>query len=277
MGINVDTISERLLKIIEDVSKNMEEMDHGLQGVAKAMTNTVGKLEVLDKHIELQKNSHDFWMKQRDKEIKVKQSLLDIESKLSAQKFRQKMDLDRQHEEGVQRNIRLRHNLNEMNQSFSTVSRMLHGISLTGGAGMVGGSAVGLVKKQMDISSLERAVAGKESNLKRLEHDFISPIKSEQEKSEIGEEIHFLKQAIRQTKQTLGQEKDSPQGQLLENNKHLKGMAQRMEGVGNWIGKNKTGIVISAASLGILVGMFKKMLCVSPMLQKMLELMNMTF
>ena len=167
MGINVDTISERLLKIIEDVSKNMEEMDHGLQGVAKAMTNTVGKLEVLDKHIELQKNSHDFWMKQRDKEIKVKQSLLDIESKLSAQKFRQKMDLDRQHEEGVQRNIRLRHNLNEMNQSFSTVSRMLHGISLTGGAGMVGGSAVGLVKKQMDISSLERAVAGKESNLKR--------------------------------------------------------------------------------------------------------------
>ena len=213
MGINVDTISERLLKIIEDVSKNMEEMDHGLQGVAKAMTNTVGKLEVLDKHIELQKNSHDFWMKQRDKEIKVKQSLLDIESKLSAQKFRQKMDLDRQHEEGVQRNIRLRHNLNEMNQSFSTVSRMLHGISLTGGAGMVGGSAVGLVKKQMDISSLERAVAGKESNLKRLEHDFISPIKSEQEKSEIGEEIHFLKQAIRQTKQTLGQEKDSPQGQ----------------------------------------------------------------
>ncbi len=277
MGINVDTISERLLKIIEDVSKNMEEMDHGLQGVAKAMTNTVGKLEVLDKHIELQKNSHDFWMKQRDKEIKVKQSLLDIESKLSAQKFRQKMDLDRQHEEGVQRNIRLRHNLNEMNQSFSTVSRMLHGISLTGGAGMVGGSAVGLVKKQMDISSLERAVAGKESNLKRLEHDFISPIKSEQEKSEIGEEIHFLKQAIRQTKQTLGQEKDSPQGQLLENNKHLKGMAQRMEGVGNWIGKNKTGIVISAASLGILVGMFKKMLSVSPMLQKMLELMNMTF
>ena len=128
MGINVDTISERLLKIIEDVSKNMEEMDHGLQGVAKAMTNTVGKLEVLDKHIELQKNSHDFWMKQRDKEIKVKQSLLDIESILSAQKFRQKMDLDRQHEEGVQRNIRLRHNLNEMNQSFSTVSRMLHGI-----------------------------------------------------------------------------------------------------------------------------------------------------
>ena len=78
MGINVDTISERLLKIIEDVSKNMEEMDHGLQGVAKAMTNTVGKLEVLDKHIELQKNSHDFWMKQRDKEIKVKQSLLDL-------------------------------------------------------------------------------------------------------------------------------------------------------------------------------------------------------
>ena len=50
-----------------------------------------------------------------------------------------------------------------------------------------------------------------------------------------------------------------------------------MEGVGNWIGKNKTGIIISAASLGLLVGLFKKMLSVSPMLQKMLELMNMTF
>ena len=277
MGINVDTISERLLKIIEDVSKNMEEMDHGLQGIVKTMTTTVGKLEVLDKHIELQTKSHDFWMKQRDKEIKVKQVLLDIESKLSAQKFRQKMDLDRQHEEGVQRNIRLRHNLADMNQSFSSVTRMLRGVSLGGGVGMVGGGAVGLVKKQMDISSLERAIGGKEANLTKLERDFASPIKSEQEKSEIGEEIHFLKQDLRQTKQTLGQEKDSPQGQLLENNKHLKGMAQKMEGVGNWIGRNKTGIIISAASLGLLVGLFKKMLSVSPMLQKMLELMNMTF
>jgi hypothetical protein len=277
MGINVDTISERLLKIIEDVSKNMEEMDHGLQGIVKTMTTTVGKLEVLDKHIELQTKSHDFWMKQRDKEVKVKEALLDIESKLSAQKFRQKMDLDRQHEEGVQRNIRLRHNLADMNQSFSSVTRMLRGVSLGGGVGMVGGGAVGLVKKQMDISSLERAIGGKEANLTKLERDFASPIKSEQEKSEIGEEIHFLKQDLRQTKQTLGQEKDSPQGQLLENNKHLKGMAQKMEGVGNWIGKNKTGIIISAASLGLLVGLFKKMLSVSPMLQKMLELMNMTF
>ena len=205
MGINVDTISERLLKIIEDVSKNMEEMDHGLQGIVKTMTTTVGKLEVLDKHIELQTKSHDFWMKQRDKEVKVKEALLDIESKLSAQKFRQKMDLDRQHEEGVQRNIRLRHNLADMNQSFSSVTRMLRGVSLGGGVGMVGGGAVGLVKKQMDISSLERAIGGKEANLTKLERDFASPIKSEQEKSEIGEEIHFLKQDIRQTKQTLGQ------------------------------------------------------------------------
>jgi len=277
MGINVDTISERLLKIIEDVSKNMEEMDHGLQGIVKTMTTTVGKLEVLDKHIELQTKSHDFWMKQRDKELKIKQTLLDIESKLSAQKFRQKMDLDRQHEEGVQRNIRLRHNLNEMNASFSSVTRMLHGVSLSGGAGMLGGNAMGLVQKQMGISKMERSIADKAAELARLGRDFASPIKSEQEKAEIGEEMHFLKQAKKQEEQTLEGEKQSPHGQLLENNKHLKSMAQRMEGVGNWIGKNKTGIIISAASLGILVGLFKKMLSVSPMLQKMLELMNLTF
>ena len=47
--------------------------------------------------------------------------------------------------------------------------------------------------------------------------------------------------------------------------------------ISEFVGKHKAGIMISAVSIGLLIGAFKKLLSVSPMLQKMLEVMNLAF
>jgi len=49
------------------------------------------------------------------------------------------------------------------------------------------------------------------------------------------------------------------------------------ESITDWASRNKAGIIISAASIGLLFMTFKKLLSVSPMLQKMIEIMNLAF
>ena len=53
--------------------------------------------------------------------------------------------------------------------------------------------------------------------------------------------------------------------------------AKRLEPIMSWAKKNKSGIIISAASIGMMYMVFKKLLSVSPMLQKMLEVMGLAF
>jgi len=53
--------------------------------------------------------------------------------------------------------------------------------------------------------------------------------------------------------------------------------AKRLEPIIKFAKKNRKGIIISAASIGLMFMVFKKLLSVSPMLQKMLEVMGLAF
>ena len=59
--------------------------------------------------------------------------------------------------------------------------------------------------------------------------------------------------------------------------KTMKKIAPLFSKISEFVGKHKAGIMISAISIGLLIGAFKKLLSVSPMLQKMLEVMNLAF
>ena len=275
---DVEDVSERLLQIVERLTRNFEDLnDTGIGKTIRSFNVTIGKLEAYSKQIQIINLRNDVWLKQRAEEHKLRKELLNIDKQISQQKHRQKMELDRQHEEGVQRNIRLRASFKDVNASFGNAIQMLKGVGLGQGISLMGNQLGGLVQTQSSIASMEKTIdslTNKESELKRK---LASPIATQDEKDDLQNQLDFLRTEKQGKQHSLLGIQSSPQGQILESSKTLKSMSQRLQPVGEWMAKHKTGIIISAASLGILVGLFKKMLSVSPMLQKMLELINMTF
>ncbi len=256
---------KNMIEILKDVSKHLHEGDTKLIDFSKSINASIKQLSKYDSMSKEITKKHNIWVKQSREGERIRKDLLKIESELSAQKSRQKLELDRQHEEGVQRNIRLRHSLQEFGTSFSKVTRILHGITPMGAVSMTGQKFGGLIGAQMRMSELQREI-----NTLRLDKGLLDPNTDK-------DKIHLIEQTIKGKIQSLDQDKDSPAGKIIESNRHLKALVKRLEPVGEWAKKHSAGLVISAVSLGLLVGLLKSMLSVSPMLQKMLELFTMTF
>ena len=142
------------------------------------------------------------------------------------------------------------------------------------------GAATGVISRQGDFNRIAKDMAKAQkketdtsSTAQRIKFWFG---KDSQEFEDVNEQLKTAKAKVRGLKGEQKDMEETPEGKLLMG-KTMKRIAPLFSKISEFVGKHKAGIMISALSIGLLIGAFKKLLSVSPMLQKMLEVMNLAF
>lgn len=178
--------------------------------------------------------------------------------------------------DNVRHNLKMRQLYKDQSESFGNVMNMMTG--MTGKGMFMGGLGKGFqtLKLGSGILDTSEKLRGAKSELEDYE------ISEEEQGStpQIREMIKMFRAKVERLSavQIEMREKLGMFGGLLggsgdEDSK----WAKRLEFLSTWAKKHKNGIIISAVSIGMMFMVFKKLLSVSPMLQKMLEVMGLAF
>tara|TARA_B100000029_G_scaffold335730_1_gene327839 strand:- start:107 stop:1798 length:1692 start_codon:yes stop_codon:yes gene_type:complete len=286
MGSNdEDDIIKRWTALLEKLEKRVEKLNVAYVREFRHMEEWMAKIKIANKSYDKDEMNNE--ARYRLQQLLIKQDREKYKENERAQRQR-KMDkafLDDQHAENVRRNIRLRHSFQNFEVSLSRVVGALGGIGYGGAAGMGFGKAIDVIQTQTAMTKTKRDIQTGEfaKELNKMHEQRLRKGKTDEELENDERFLNFMEhqqqanQLLKQLKTQLTDLSETSSGQDLERNQLLRKLAMKFESVSEWVGRNKTGILISAVSIGLLVTTFKKMLSVSPMLQKMLELMNMTF
>ena len=286
MGSNdEDDIIKRWTALLEKLEKRVEKLNVAYVREFRHMEEWMAKIKIANKSYDKDEMNNE--ARYRLQQLLIKQDREKYKENERAQRQR-KMDkafLDDQHAENVRRNIRLRHSFQNFEVSLSRVVGALGGIGYGGAAGMGFGKAIDVIQTQTAMSKTKRDIQTGEfaKELNKMHEQRLRKGKTDEELESDENFLNFMEyqqqanQLLKQLRTQLTDLSETSSGQDLERNQLLRRLAMKFESVSEWVGRNKTGILISAVSIGLLVTTFKKMLSVSPMLQKMLELMNMTF
>jgi len=190
---------------------------------------------------------------------------------------RNRLDEIRTQGENVRHNLKMRHLYKDQGQSLSNVMNLMTGMS---GRGAV----MGGISTAFNTLSLGSNILETNKNLKEAQTE-LDEFTTKGEKGFDGNKQEFKGQLEQFTDRvdrltailTEQREKLGMFGKFGGEGKEDSKWAQRLEPIMTWAKNNKSGIIISAASIGLLFMTFKKLLSVSPMLQKMLELMSLSF
>ena len=180
------------------------------------------------------------------------------------------------HGDNVRHNLKMRQLYKDQSQSLSNVMNLMTGMSGKGAA--MGGiktafNTLSLSSEILSTNSLLRDAKEKKQIAIGTSMD-TDPTKAAEWKKIIDRVVRLEEIKIEQTKK-LGMFGKLGGGD--EDEKNESKWAKRLEHITAWAKKNKTGIIISAASIGLMFMVFKKLISVSPMLQKMLEIMGLAF
>jgi len=180
------------------------------------------------------------------------------------------------HGDNVRHNLKMRQLYKDQSQSLSNVMNLMTGMSGKG-------AAMGGIKTAFNTLSLGSEILTTNSSLREAKKDKEEGLKANMDKdpSQEAEWKKIIARIIRLEEIKVEQtEKLGMFGKLGGGDEKVENestWAKRLEPIMAWAKKNKTGIIISAASIGMMFMVFKKLLSVSPMLQKMLEVMSLAF
>ena len=267
---DLDEILDSTKKYIERFDDDLTKLSgvqqkviNGFQGIEREL----GKYKYQLETVRIATNT------ERDinrKQIAAKHEDLRLTQEMNRERYQAHMLLEKEHQEGVQRNIRLRESFKSMEVSMGRLTQMFGGVPFRALPMMGIGGVMGLTMAQMEETRIGKGKSDIGEQARKLFHLDI-PDREKKEKMEL----------LQQTWQGLHTEEkelnEKSAHKLLENNPTLRKMAQRLERVGEFMARHKNGIIISMVSIGLFIGLFKTMMSVSPMLSKMLELMGMTF
>ena len=280
-NIEEDKYTRDLLSMMKKLVKAGEDVTATKTKEIRLFAEVAMSLKQWNKELEYM----TIWNKERERHdgalARKQTELLTVQERMKKFTMEGKERIQKEHDQAVDRHIRLRHSLDQMNVSVGTFTKLVGGIGAKQGAGMMFGQMAGLVNTQRTITRLTEETRQMKGQYMAAEIKFK---KGEQTMAGDDPELYKLKMImlekqgdLKGLQRMLKQEKGSPAGKMLEDSKAAGGFARAFEGLGNFLEKNKNGIIISAFSLGLFIGMLKKLLSVSPMLQKMLEVMNLAF
>ena len=270
-GNTLDEILDNAKKYIQRFEDDLTKLSgtqqktiNGFQGIERE----IGKYSAVLESVRLATNTERWTTKKNNI---ARQEELRLTQQINQERYRAHMRLEKEHQEGVQRNIRLRESYKSMEVSLGRLTQMFGGIPLRGLPMMGVGGMMGLTMAQMEETRISRRKRSTAEDVRRVFHDRGI---NESERKEKMDDLFDVLGGLDKEQKALN-EKDAHK--LLDSNPTLRAMAKRLERVGEFLSNHKNGVIISVVSLGVLVGLFKSMMSVSPMLTKMLELMGMTF
>ena len=185
---------------------------------------------------------------------------------------RNRIEVERVHGENVRHNLKMRSLYKDQSESFGKVMSMMTG--MTGKGAAMGGvsklyNTLTLGSGVLDISGKLRLAKSELADYQEMDDG------SEQSKGWLklfGDKVLRLTAVQAEMREKMGIFGGFG-GKGDEDSK----WARRLEPFIAFAKKNKDGIIISAVSIGMMFMVFKKLLSVSPMLQKMLEVMGLAF
>ena len=263
-------------QILMDIKNHVEQMMKGFGklndaelGVINNFVKFSEKLVTVNAQLDMTKkewNGRRYIAKQ---ETQTRLESLKLTREINRERIFGKRLLEQEHRDNVQSNIKLRHSLQGMDTAMTRVTKMMHGTTPIGVAGEGIGAAFRMTKVKMQHSELRETMEIVKNEM--LNSNFINRTWQQ------SQDWEMRQQKLRSLQKSLVDTEDTKTYKTMQSNPALASMVKHLEKVGNFMAKHSTGIVISVVSLGLLIGLFKAALTVSPMLQKMLELMSMTF
>ena len=272
--------SKKALDMIDRLEDKMEHINTEQVKEIRNIMKLTQELEVFDKKLRQSNKDEKHRIAQDQRWQRQKQITFSLDQRIMKLRHAQKMRLEQEHAEQVRRNIKLRHSLDQFSMGLNKVTSFLQGIGLRQLGGMGFGAATGVISRQGDFDRISKAMAKAQKKETDTEKGLQS-VKAffgadSQEFEDVNEELKTIRAKVRGLKGEQKDMEETPEGKLLMG-KTMKRIAPLFSKISEFVGKHKAGIMISAISIGLLIGAFKKLLSVSPMLQKMLEVMNLAF
>jgi len=277
----------RHAKILTDISS---QLSHGFRDINIQIINFAKAIGVADRVLEGKRTEaaklakHDKDQLRKAKEVaaglqklnatKHAQLLDEIREKRIDKDARNRNRLDeiRTQGENVRFNLKMRQLYKDQSESFSSVMKMMGGTT-------VKGLAFGGLEKGFNTLRLGSEILETNKNLQTAQEDVKAKKNTintgkvwEMDMKKLTDRVDRLTEVLKEQREKLG-----VFGRWGGEGANDSKWARRLEPIISWAKKNKTGIIISAASIGLLIMSFKKLLSVSPMLQKMLEIMGLSF
>ena len=275
MGNIEDEMSKKILQVLNKLIKMTENLTDAKAKEFRKITEIASKYHEYEKILEYQtkygkeRARHDEAMASKQKEF------IKHQDQLKRFQLEEKARIQKEHDMAVERHIRLRHSLDQMNQSVGVFKGMLTGISPMQAVGGGFSHAINLIQTQRGITGLKGQREDLISQISKAEEDKKGMFGEDEKKQ--ARFITDLQQDLTGIRKLIKQEESSGYGKELAKGGMASKFAKSFEGIGDFVSKHKTGILISTASMGIFIGMLKTLLSVSPMMQKMLEVMNLAF
>ena len=280
MSANQQAFTKKALDMVSRLEDKMEKINTAQVKEIGKILKITQELEVWDKRLKQANVDEKHRQTMRQHEYKMKHVTFALDQRIMKLRHAQKMRLEQEHAEQVRRNIKLRHSLDQFNMGLSKVTSVLHGIGLRQLGGMGFGAITGVVSRQGDFDRIRKDTAMANFQKQLLEKATARAKKKFGDKSpefeDVNEEFITAKRKVKRLENEQKEMEETPEGKLLMG-KTMKRIQPLFSKISEFVGKHKAGIMISAISIGLLIGAFKKLLSVSPMLQKMLEVMNLAF
>jgi len=281
--------AKRLADMVSQLTGNLGHASPKIADFAKAMGKALiaseSHTEALESRIKIDKSLNhrsNNLLKMKDEEVKkeyvkragmiqslnIQKQMKVIDEQTKRARNSNRIEVEKEHGAQVRHNTRLRNLFKDQSQSFSNVMNLMTGMSkgkIVGG-GMAG--IAGALQKSSEVGDLNKKLVDVRAELSGQ----MGSRNPDQDK------IKELKSRIDRIVEHRGEVRDRMgifKGMAGEDDND--GALGKLNPLVDWAKRNKTGIIISAASIGLLFMTFKKLLSVSPMLQKMLEVMNIAF
>ena len=227
----------------------------------------IKQLETQERMMEKQNEQHKSLIQLREKEKRI---------------------TERVHADQVRRNIELRHSLENTVSGLTMFKTALSGIGLVGGAGQGAFSLLGQFAANARYRQLGRDKAGWQKNMdvirgrglgQYLEGDELKAewTKETLPSDKLRDDLSLFNQAKEERDNISSTQKNAAQFEFLRTHPTFKKLLDMSGKVQDFVVRHKTGVAISLVSLGLMIGMWKKIFEASPMMNKMFDLFKLMF
>ena len=284
--------AKRISDVIKQLESNFSSVNVKIVHLAEAlvlaqektrqMSNSYKHTEKLERLLNVGKDKELVAQKAHDvitvqiidhnkKQLQLDKEKYKLDQENKRERNQNRLEDTQEHGEQVRRSVRLRHMYKQQGEGMSKIMNMMTGMSKSGIFSGLIGTGQGLMTKNAELANLKKSILDLEAQKFNVEKSGGKQSWIDKETKALGKEIKSEKNNRDDIVNNLGMFKGmNPEGQGGR-------MANLLNPLVEWAKKNKAGIILSAASIGLIFMTFKKLLSVSPMLQKMLELIGLSF
>ena len=278
---------DMLAKLIRDIVDAGKLQETGTRNVVKQLGAYAAAIQQSMSQERLAKIQGKAFIKQLEKQAELKEKEMKQTGELIQLREREKRITELTHADQVRRNIELRHSLENATSGLTMFRTALGGTGLIGGAGQGAFSLLGQFAANAKYRQFGQQKAGWQTNMDTIRgrglgkflagDELKDDMTVENLPKELQDDYLLFEKARNERDDVDSMQKHNKQFEFLRTHPTFKKLLDMSGKVQDFVMRHKTGIAISLVSLGIMIGMFKKIFEASPMMNKMFDLFKLMF